>query len=55
MRNLLQYPITLDEKIKVLEELRETCLYEDTSLIGDIRPVALREIIEDLKKMQSDG
>lgn len=39
MRNLVQYPITLDEIVETLETLKKQVLAEEH--IGDIRPLCL--------------
>ena len=46
MRNLKQYPITPQEKIKVLTDLRDDLL--KSKMVGDIRPAVLSEILKDL-------
>lgn len=43
MRNLLQYPITLEERIEVLADLRDSILAENR--VGDIRPLVLSQMI----------
>jgi hypothetical protein len=51
MRNLLQYPITLEEKLQVLDKLIEE---KSAGLApGDITCVALREIKQELEVRQS--
>ena len=53
MRNLQEYPITLDEKLKVLEDFLESVNFEHTQLFGDIRPTVLREVIRDVRRIHS--
>lgn len=45
MRNILQYPMTIEEAISILEGFKESC---DPRLVGDIRPYALDWIMEKL-------
>lgn len=53
MRNLAQYPITQDEKIKLIEKLQAEALAhtQRQQTFGDIRPAILRAILEDLKNV----
>jgi hypothetical protein len=53
MRNLAQYPITLDEKIAVLERLlKRTIEEEDREMVcGSIFGPVLRGAIEDIKRL----
>lgn len=46
MRNLLEYPITAQEKLDLLTELRNDILGE--CRIGDMRPLLLKEIAVDV-------
>lgn len=46
MRNLLKYPVTAQEKLDLLTELRNDILWE--CRIGDMRPLLLKEIAEDV-------
>lgn len=41
MRNTLQYPVTKDEIVKILDDLHDSF---DSNLIGDIRPLAVRKL-----------
>ena len=41
MRNTLQYPVTKDEIVKILDDLQNSF---DPNLIGDIRPLAVRKL-----------
>lgn len=50
MRNLAEYPITYDEKIKLLENLHTEFMAEGR--VGDIRPLLLSEIMEDLARLE---
>ena len=47
MRNLAQYPLTDEECIKVLSELRDSIITEGA--MGDIRPLVLQEAINFFK------
>lgn len=51
MRNLLEYPITLEEKIAVLEGLRDDLMKEPS--FGDIRPVVLSDLIQELRPVEA--
>lgn len=54
MRNILQYPITYDEKLKLLEALSEKILddYRHSIVIGDMKAAIISEIIEDLHRLR---
>lgn len=52
MRNILEYPITIEEKIAALEAAIAQAL--DTEAIGDITPVALSELLEEQKAKLSE-
>lgn len=56
MRNILQYPITYDEKLKVLENLREKILddYRHNIVIGDMKAAILQEVINDIKRLYNE-
>ena len=41
MRNLIQYPITSAEIATYLQELEDSLSYENTKLLGDMRPLLL--------------
>jgi hypothetical protein len=43
VRNLLQYPVTDEERVRVLTRMRETILSEQR--MGDMRPLILRDAI----------
>lgn len=47
MRNILEYPITQDEKVSVLEGVIADLLKSD--LIGDMRPAVLGAILNDIR------
>lgn len=47
MRNILQYPMTYQEAIDILNEIKHEC---DPNLIGDIRPYAIEWIKEKLRE-----
>ncbi len=51
MRNLIEYPVTWEEKYKLLEGLMASL--DNEEIIGDMRPVILREIYEDLWRLES--
>ena len=46
MRNLKEYPITLDEVIECLEQFYKEVDPEKTRACGDMRPLLLRKAIE---------
>lgn len=46
MRNILQYPMTYEEAIGILDELSNSLL--DKGTIGDIRPYALQWVKDKL-------
>lgn len=50
MRNLAEYPVTHEEKIALLEKLRVE--FMDEGRIGDMRPLLLSEIMEDLARLE---
>lgn len=58
MRNLAEYPITLDEAIDAVQEELDSymkCLEETPAAnrpLGDIHALALREAINRLKRLQ---
>lgn len=47
MRNLIQYPVTFEEKVELLKRLRNDFLAEQR--IGDMRPVLLDVILQDVE------
>lgn len=47
MRNILKYPMTYQEAIQILEQIKEEC---EPELVGDIRPYAIDWVIERLKE-----
>lgn len=55
MRNTLQHPITKDEMIKVLEDIKTDWLKEQSEkmIIGGIRGAVLNEIIKLVKASDS--
>lgn len=50
MRNLAQYPITLDEKIAAVKKAIEVIDHPDQ--VGSIAPAALGEILRDLESQK---
>jgi hypothetical protein len=50
MRNLAEYPITLEEKIEAMKWALDTYLeeYKDEPPIGDITYAALEQVLEEL-------
>ena len=54
MRNIIQYPITYDEKLKLLEALSEKILDDNrhSIVIGDMKAAIISEIIEDLHRLR---
>lgn len=46
MRNLQEYPITVDEVIECLKDLKKALSPEITQLCGDMRPLLLDEAIK---------
>ena len=55
MRNILQYPITDEEVIEVLQRLQEDIAKENTveMVVGDMRPLVLGYAIERFKEILS--
>jgi hypothetical protein len=53
MRNLAQYPITFDEKMRVLERLRDRQMEEDDRdmIMGSIIGTALRAVMQDVERL----
>lgn len=57
MRNILEYPVTYEEKLALLRELRAeyiesvSKLSRGKILFGDIRSVILQQMIEDYEKL----
>jgi hypothetical protein len=47
MRNLIEFPITLNEVIECLERCKAEC---NPDLIGDMRPVLLQRAIQIVKR-----
>lgn len=45
MRNILEYPMTYEEAVQILERFKQSC---DHDLVGDVRPYAVDWIIEKL-------
>ena len=56
MRNILQYPITLKEKIDTLTELRDNIIAEYRNLLicGDLKAEILQEVINDIKRLYNE-
>lgn len=52
MRNLLEYPITLQEVIDLLERLETDAIKEgeEKLLCGDMRPLLLRKAIQVIER-----
>ena len=55
MRNLSQYPVTLNEKLNLLQHYYEDAKkdQEDNAVYGDMTNVILSEIIEDVKRAKA--
>lgn len=47
MRNLLQHPITQEEKLSAIRSAIDLLLAQGK--IGDIRPAALREVLKEIE------
>ena len=53
MRNIIQYPITLDEICQALEEASQEIL--DTAVCGDMRPMLYGEAIRFIRLAEQSG
>lgn len=51
MRNILEYPMTYEEAISILKEVKHEC---NPGLVGDIRPYAIDWVIEKLTEKQEE-
>lgn len=56
MRNILQYPITLKEKIDTLTKIKEDILTEYRNLLvcGDMKAEIIQEVINDIKRLYNE-
>jgi hypothetical protein len=53
MRNILEYPVTIDEKIDAVREALNHALKDEG--IGSIAPLALSMVLDDLEEQRSRG
>lgn len=49
MRNLLAYPITNEERLDILEQIKKNIL--EDQLFGDIRALVIQECIDHIKNI----
>ncbi|WP_171049041.1 hypothetical protein [Rhizobium sp. MHM7A] len=52
MRNIIEYPITIEDKIAALETALELILKEEA--VGGVEALALSEILSDLKNSAAE-
>lgn len=50
MRNLLEYPITDEEKVTALENALDSYQVQYADRIGDINPYAIQLVIDEIRK-----
>jgi hypothetical protein len=46
MRNLISYPITREEVVEFLKDLELVTSFENTQLIGDVRPSIVDALLD---------
>ncbi len=51
MRNLLEHPITKEETREVFEHALKKVSYEETGLIGDLRPSIVSHLVENFNRI----
>ncbi len=53
MRNILQYPVTHEEKVAALKSAIKQLLDDDDGPVGSIEPVALAEVLKDIEEAEA--
>jgi hypothetical protein len=53
MRNIIQYPITLNEICDALDQASQEIL--DSGVIGDMRPVLFSEAVRFMREAEENG